>query len=52
VPDGKRDHDMLQTRVRKAPGARVRRQNRVADAMTAFSGSMTFVYLHVIWFGA
>jgi uncharacterized membrane protein len=27
-------------------------QNRVADSMTAFSGSMTFVYLHVIWFGA
>jgi uncharacterized membrane protein len=27
------------------------RQNRVADAITAFSGSMLFVYLHVIWFG-
>jgi uncharacterized membrane protein len=27
------------------------RQNRVADAFTAFSGSMLFVYLHVIWFG-
>jgi uncharacterized membrane protein len=26
-------------------------QNRVADAITRFSGSMTFVYLHVIWFG-
>jgi uncharacterized membrane protein len=26
-------------------------QNRVADAITAFSGSMTFVYIHVIWFG-
>src|SRR4051812_15334368 len=25
-------------------------QNRVADAITRFSGSMTFVYLHVIWF--
>jgi uncharacterized membrane protein len=27
-----------------------RRQNRVADAITAFAGSMTFVYIHVVWF--
>jgi len=26
-------------------------QNRVADWITAFSGSMTFVYLHILWFG-
>jgi uncharacterized membrane protein len=26
-------------------------QNRVADRITAFSGSMLFVYLHIIWFG-
>jgi uncharacterized membrane protein len=26
------------------------RQNRAADKITAFSGSMLFVYLHVIWF--
>jgi uncharacterized membrane protein len=26
-------------------------QNRVADKITAFSGSMLFVYLHIIWFG-
>ncbi|HEX4671456.1 MAG TPA: DUF1003 domain-containing protein [Solirubrobacteraceae bacterium] len=25
-------------------------QSRVADRITAFAGSMTFVYLHVIWF--
>lgn len=25
-------------------------QNRVADAITMFAGSMWFVYLHVIWF--
>jgi uncharacterized membrane protein len=25
-------------------------QNRIADAITRFAGSMTFVYLHVIWF--
>ncbi|HEX2258602.1 MAG TPA: DUF1003 domain-containing protein [Actinomycetota bacterium] len=27
-----------------------RAQTRVADRITAFSGSMTFVYLHVAWF--
>jgi uncharacterized membrane protein len=26
-------------------------QDRVADKITAFSGSMTFVYIHVVWFG-
>jgi uncharacterized membrane protein len=26
-------------------------QNRVADRITRFSGSMLFVYLHIIWFG-
>ncbi len=26
-------------------------QNRVADGITAFSGSMLFVYIHIIWFG-
>jgi uncharacterized membrane protein len=26
-------------------------QNRVADRVTAFSGSMLFVYIHIIWFG-
>jgi uncharacterized membrane protein len=25
-------------------------QNRIADAITRFAGSMTFVYIHVIWF--
>src|ERR1700675_265170 len=25
-------------------------QNRIADHITAFSGSMRFVYLHAIWF--
>jgi uncharacterized membrane protein len=29
-----------------------RRQNRLADAITAFAGSMLFVYVHVIWFGS
>jgi uncharacterized membrane protein len=25
-------------------------QNRIADAITAFAGSMAFVYIHIIWF--
>jgi len=35
--------------------ARRRRQSiesRVADRITAFSGSMTFVYLHLLWFAS
>jgi len=27
-------------------------QNRVADGVTLFAGSMLFVYLHIVWFGA
>jgi uncharacterized membrane protein len=26
-------------------------QNRVADRITRFAGSMVFVYVHVVWFG-
>ena len=26
-------------------------QNRIADGITTFAGSMLFVYLHIIWFG-
>ena len=26
-------------------------QNRVADRITAFAGSMRFVYIHIVWFG-
>ena len=52
MPDGKRDHHVLYTRAQKASDTQVSWQNRAADAMTAFSGSMPFVYLHVIWFAA
>ena len=27
-------------------------QNRIADVITAFAGSMAFVYIHIVWFGA
>jgi uncharacterized membrane protein len=26
-------------------------QNRIADRITAFAGSMAFVYVHIVWFG-
>jgi uncharacterized membrane protein len=26
-------------------------QNRIADRITAFAGSMSFVYIHIAWFG-
>jgi uncharacterized membrane protein len=26
-------------------------QNRIADWITAFAGSMLFVYIHIVWFG-
>ena len=26
-------------------------QNRISDKITAFAGSMAFVYIHVLWFG-
>jgi uncharacterized membrane protein len=52
VSDGKRNHHVPHSRAGKASDAPVSRQDRAADAMTAFSGSMIFVYLHVVWFGA
>jgi uncharacterized membrane protein len=27
-------------------------ENRIADAITQFAGSMLFVYLHIIWFAS
>jgi hypothetical protein len=27
-------------------------QNRIADRITTFSGSMAFIYIHILWFGA
>jgi uncharacterized membrane protein len=31
---------------------RERFENRVADVITEFAGSMNFVYLHIVWFGS
>ncbi|HEX2357947.1 MAG TPA: DUF1003 domain-containing protein [Micromonosporaceae bacterium] len=38
--------------LRHAEERRRRLENRVADRITGFAGSMKFVYLHLIWFGA
>jgi uncharacterized membrane protein len=27
-------------------------QNRIADRITKFAGSMAFVYIHIVWFGS
>jgi uncharacterized membrane protein len=40
-------HPALLARERKRAAER---QNRIADAITRFSGSMLFVYVHIIWF--
>src|SRR5664279_2175478 len=37
---------------RHAQERRKHLENRVADRITRFAGSMKFVYLHVIWFGS
>ena len=38
--------------VQHAEQRRRRGENRVADQITQFAGSMRFVYLHLIWFGS
>ena len=38
--------------LRHAEERRESLENRIADAITRFAGSMLFVYLHVIWFAA
>ena len=40
-----------QVRLRIEAVARRTFQERMADAITAFSGSMNFLYLHALWFG-
>ena len=40
---------IIQLRLQAARARSV--QNRIADAITAFSGHMAFVYMHTAWFG-
>lgn len=41
-------HTMLRLRLKAARERNL--QERTADVITAFSGNMTFVYVHIIWF--
>jgi uncharacterized membrane protein len=36
--------------VRQAEARAASVQNRIADQITAFAGSMLFVYIHILWF--
>ena len=45
-----RNIDALQER-RRAESANVPTQEKIADAITSFTGSLTFVYLHLLIFG-
>jgi uncharacterized membrane protein len=38
--------------LRHADQRRQNLENRIADQITRFAGSMLFVYLHIIWFAA
>ena len=48
APRAQQNPALLAQAERRAQNA----QNRVADVITAFAGSMAFVYIHVVWFGA
>jgi uncharacterized membrane protein len=38
--------------VRHAEQRAANTQNRIADAITRFAGSMAFVYIHIVWFAS
>jgi len=58
APDNPRLSDVVERNIRKilklrAQSARNRTlQERIADWITGFSGRLSFVYVHAIWFGA
>ncbi len=49
---GRAQHVVNPALIEHARERRERFENRLADRITAFSGSMRFVYLHVVWFTA
>jgi len=49
---GRPQHVVNPALIEHARERRERFENRLADRITAFSGSMRFVYLHVVWFTA
>jgi uncharacterized membrane protein len=53
-PDARAPYHRLDSHPALAQHAQQRAQsvqNRIADRITAFAGSMWFVYIHIIWFG-
>ena len=47
---GKVSWTVIESERRAAIRRRRKAQDRVADRITAFAGSVTFVYLHIVWF--
>ena len=52
MPDQKYPRTILRRQMATLVRRRQRREERVADLITKFSGSMQFVYLHILWFTA
>ena len=52
IPDGSRTPGSSRTRRSSGRPNSERRafENRIADRITAFAGSMRFVYIHIVWF--
>jgi uncharacterized membrane protein len=44
-------HEPSPALMKQAEERAARVQNRIADRITAFAGSMWFVYIHIVWFG-
>jgi uncharacterized membrane protein len=44
-------HEPNPALMKQAEERAARVQNRIADRITAFAGSMWFVYIHIVWFG-
>ena len=52
MADAKVPRNALRREILLLSKQRQRREDRFADVITAFSGSMQFVYVHVVWFTA
>jgi uncharacterized membrane protein len=59
VPEPEEDRVSIRTAIQPPTHPALRRhaemrgesmQNRIADAITKFAGSMAFVYVHIVWF--
>jgi uncharacterized membrane protein len=52
MADAKVPRNALRKEILLLAKQRQRREDRFADKITAFSGSMQFVYVHIVWFAA